>query len=1636
MSTSSERMECAVPVFEYLEERLLLDAAYIVAHPVNTTATEGWKAQFTADVAGTGPIDYQWQENTGGGWSDIIWAAGAIDQPQTVNYWTPIATMGDDGTQVRVAASNGEGGETSNSAELSVISAAAASETWTGINGDPWPAQWTIELDPGMVADPPTFDIQDNEGRITKTHSNPDGVVYAYINTTNAENVDQTVNFRISSNALGFGLVARRADSNPDTYYYAHVKSSNDYLSIYRLVDGIEMELETAHPLFISSNVDYKMRFFVNTEGSHTRLQAKVWEAAQAEPPWQGEITDDNANLQGVSGRFGLWYGTFMNRKCYVDNYSASIGMGAPNSLPAAHILADPEVAEQPIYVQFDGSGSTDADGYVTTYDWDFGDTNTDSGVNVRNQYASAGPYTVTLTVTDNDGATHVTTKDIIIYDTNSDELTIDNIDATLTGSWTSSYDTTGYYEQDYAHDQDADKGTKTARYVPNLDGLYDVYVQYTSAADRADNVPVAIVHAGGTDNLIVDQTSGGGIFNYLGTYTFASGTSHYVEISTTGTSGFVIADAVRFVPSSTTGPVTLASGGVAQVPIYIASNASTETQTAADKLEEILEDVTGGNFVQETYTSQTATGIYVGAVYELAPILPGVDETLASTNPEGVYVHSRDEGLVVAGHTTDPVMDAVYTFLKQDDVGVRYYAPWDNWWVVPSSPTLTVEMNLTTEPWAWNRSVGTGGHEYDNYRNSGDNLDWEWDAYTAQNRLIGYFSGNVHHNYNSVVPTSLFAEHPEYFSWREEYQEWRTSQINTRHPVVIEMAIDYVINYFDTNPGDYVCSLSPDDGSGFCECTEWACAEHPFSDNIMEFTDIVAAEVAARRPDLEGRMIGFYAYASIANPPTEPHDTQDNVLIVITTGFMSGERLYDQVDNWRPYAGLLGIRDYHGVLDWGGSYPDDNTGNIPYLEVALPYYETHDIVYYNSEGCKSLFPHIQQYWYTAEMFWSGHPDGDALLDQWYGNLFEDAAPYAREYWDRWNTMQAYNWRSVTLSYENMDEALAAESNPDVVSRIDDLRNYLHWLKLKLEYDDAVDAGLVDGALEPYAEAYARHWGRLSRNMGMISNRQLADLEADAISRITGLTPAEFLTWVGMDSVIITHAEIDTFWAADKLDLPANQADPAVVLWSQDFLPLATAAPDILPSSPAVTLLKGRELPIFFQGQAGENLDIGVQHSSGGNGTYSWTLWGKTGVVDYVSTVKMGRFGTIIGSGELESVGGSIEHILLTLPETGDYFLRISGSGGQVATSTHPLNVYASENINSNYTYWPSNNTLWTFVPPGTTEFVINLSATGGRTAAVVVTDVDGNVVFSDVTNEAQVFVPQGKDNQVWRINATCTGLHSAYLLGIPPYYAGDPGDLIVPVEALHPFVSNVEVNRGADQRSKIKTLSVQFSESVEVVKGDLTIGGVDLTNATFSYDSDTKIGSWDLTNVTLADDTYTATLSGAGITDAQSNPLDGDRNGYGGDNYGFQFFRLAGDANGDEVVNVGDLGILAANYGSSGNWWDLPADLNADGTVNVGDLGILAASYGNVLGGSGGGMLTAGGSGYTDPLEAPAGAPGGAGGSRTAIAPAPMVDVDILGGTVATVSSRTIKTTISDDSAPTNELVDLLDRLQSPLNV
>jgi PKD repeat protein len=82
---------------------------------------------------------------------------------------------------------------------------------------------------------------------------------------------------------------------------------------------------------------------------------------------------------------------------------------GVPNTPPTATFTSDCDH----LSCGFDGSGSADADGSITSYAWDFGDGSTGTGATPQHTYASAGTYTVELTVTDDRGGTGTASQQV-----------------------------------------------------------------------------------------------------------------------------------------------------------------------------------------------------------------------------------------------------------------------------------------------------------------------------------------------------------------------------------------------------------------------------------------------------------------------------------------------------------------------------------------------------------------------------------------------------------------------------------------------------------------------------------------------------------------------------------------------------------------------------------------------------------------------------------------------------------------------------------------------------------------------------------------------------------------------------------------------------------------------------------------------------------------------------------------------------------------------------------------------------------------------------------------------------------------------------------------------------------------------
>lgn len=127
-----------------------------------------------------------------------------------------------------------------------------------------------------------------------------------------------------------------------------------------------------------------------------------------------------------------------------------------------------------------------------------------------------------------------------------------DTVGVYVIGDWTTSTSKPGFWGINYLHDGNTNKGQKSVRFVPTIpsNSVYDVYLRWTDDQNRADNVPVEIIHSSGTNRVFINQKTNGGKWNLIGTFPMRSGTNSAVSILTDSTTGYVIVDAVKLTPS------------------------------------------------------------------------------------------------------------------------------------------------------------------------------------------------------------------------------------------------------------------------------------------------------------------------------------------------------------------------------------------------------------------------------------------------------------------------------------------------------------------------------------------------------------------------------------------------------------------------------------------------------------------------------------------------------------------------------------------------------------------------------------------------------------------------------------------------------------------------------------------------------------------------------------------------------------------------------------------------------------------------------------------------------------------------------------------------------------------------------
>jgi hypothetical protein len=578
--------------------------------------------------------------------------------------------------------------------------------------------------------------------------------------------------------------------------------------------------------------------------------------------------------------------------------------------------------------------------------------------------------------------------------------------------------------------------------------------------------------------------------------------------------------------------------------------------------------------------------------------------------------------------------------------------------------------------------------------------------------------------------------------------------------------------------------SVDPADGGRHCDCDKCrallrngpyrdangqplSTADSSVSDRVFHLANETAKKVRAAYP---GHGVSLLAYDDRAAPPTIP--LEPNMVVRVTPHRYQSEHTgltaEELIDAWGAKATAnskgpfgLGIYDYWGITDetldrpwfsprraatklrfWAGKGISDLQVETSYAAGAV--------------GVAQLI--------ASRFAWEPDLDEEAALDEFFTRSFGAAAPPMQRMFERWWAGYAASWDELGRSYDDVLEAsdlLANGSCPSCVARLDDVKGYLHYLRLRMELDFA--AAVDRPAL---VDALYRHIWRIHQS-GFVStfrlhvllwrSYQYPDWDIGNASA-TGWATVTPLTTVELDQLMGDGATVYQ---------PLAGIEPRV--FSDEWI---ARTPNAQTSGDSETQVFNQPLAFAFVAPASGNVTVRVRNFTNG------------------STAKMrvsirNASGVTVSSSELDFT--SLTWVWHDIPLVGlaneTHAIEIfKASSAQQYKVSVPAAVPFAQIGAQRALASPAAAQQHFYVPAGTQRFVLNAWSAVEPTfynpqGAVVAASKYG-------TNLYVVDVPTGADGKAWKLVGIKTeGSTSAFFINLPNSFAPTAAQVLIPAE-------------------------------------------------------------------------------------------------------------------------------------------------------------------------------------------------------------------------------------------------------------
>lgn len=480
--------------------------------------------------------------------------------------------------------------------------------------------------------------------------------------------------------------------------------------------------------------------------------------------------------------------------------------------------------------------------------------------------------------------------------------------------------------------------------------------------------------------------------------------------------SGIVNPVTEPFVPGEvTTQPplgdrIALIENSASAYRIVRGAEATASEQYAAQTLQRYLEQISGVHLpVVTDAETPVETEIIVGKTNREGTAY-SIDR--GRLGDDGLSVRLVGEKLVIAGGEKRGTLYGVYAFLEEV-LGCRWYT--GDLWVIPERAKVEVPAALAFEQIPvfeyretdWISPLKSTEYRIANRLNG---------AYGRQSEAQGGnipYTGGLCHTMASLLPASLFAEHPEYFALGSLSGNRTTDQPCLTNPETLRIVTENVLNLLEAHPDAQIISVTQNDNMNFCVCDKCLAVdlmEGSHAGTMLRFANAIAAAVEEAGYDKVEIDTFAYQYTRTAPRITKP---RDNVIVRICTiencfAHPLGDSdcawnslLTGNFDDWSAITDNIHVWDYTtDYYNYLGPFP-----NFGVLQKNVRFFRDHHATGIYEEGNYSAgssnteFAELRAY-LLARLMWDPDMDYDAEMNGFLQAYYGAGWQYVREYID------------------------------------------------------------------------------------------------------------------------------------------------------------------------------------------------------------------------------------------------------------------------------------------------------------------------------------------------------------------------------------------------------------------------------------------------------------------------------------------------------------------------------------------------------------------------------------------------------------------------------------------------------------